>query len=800
MGKIEIENDVFQNEYNEFHQRFPRENLENLTLEDYVSKFIPAVKDDTFNICNIGDVHPQDLGIYEWRNIPQNTSVLRTEGKYAFNLKYGTTLSQAFEEIKKRILIIASNAQQGHFSESETDYISPNLSKKIAFLYSNFQFIPTCNQIAIMEIANSFGGSFSIESKFEDMQKYILSKKNKDDFWEFYKSCWNWWETHHRYWVINHTTKTAEQNFIDKLIKQAMQNKYAFMQYEYNDENDHGVVTATYKEAKRISEGDIIFLRGKDKIYAYGKAIKPRKINTKTANLKTIIKNKKSQYSSDNDSDDIVYFDDAEIFYFDFTDGPREWGQRIDVDDWKTNGSFYTGNYKKINNVVNYVPIIEIDQSSAKRILKQIGVNDMTQIEMSKKIIESKKNIILQGAPGTGKTYNTAALALSIIGEDIAELSHSEIMNKYNEYIKSGQIMFTTFHQSMDYEDFVEGIKPKIITDEVTNQKIVTYEQNDGIFKKICKNAASTEDSNFITSFGKYVDFLKDFYKKNTGKLYELKTTTRESDFALKPNRNGNLNLHTGPSKSKQGALVGDRLDSYIRDEDTYIGWEGYVEAVIADIKEKFPYSTQPRKNRKPYVLIIDEINRGNVSKIFGELITLLEPDKRELVDDDAKNKDLIENQNTVIVTLPYSQEQFTVPSNLYIIGTMNTTDRSTGTLDYALRRRFAFVTLKSDKQAIQSFYNGKSQDLRDKAIELFDKVYELLSNKDYKADMNIDDLMVGHSYFMAKNMKELCLKLEYEIKPLLLEYAKDGIISISEDKLVEIMNEWIVEAEKNGR
>ncbi|MBQ7613183.1 MAG: AAA family ATPase, partial [Spirochaetaceae bacterium] len=197
----------------------------------------------------------------------------------------------------------------------------------------------------------------------------------------------------------------------------------------------------------------------------------------------------------------------------------------------------------------------------------------------------------------------------------------------------------------------------------------------------------------------------------------------------------------------------------------------------------------------KPHVLIIDEINRGNVSKIFGELITLLEADKRELVSD-GKN----DNQHLITVTLPYSKEPFSVPSNLYIIGTMNTTDRSTGTLDYALRRRFAFVTisstLKKDEkenitgcEELNSHYKEKNDELKKRANDLFVKVYNFLNEK--KVDMEIDDLMVGHSYFMAKDNTELSLKLEYEIKPLIREYAKDGIISVSEKELKEELSKW---------
>lgn len=271
-------------------------------------------------------------------------------------------------------------------------------------------------------------------------------------------------------------------------------------------------------------------------------------------------------------------------------------------------------------------------------------------------IIKQKKQIILQGAPGTGKTYSSSEIAVKLIDEN-APSDRAELMKRYKELVNKKQIFFTTFHQSMDYEEFVEGIKPKTINGNIT------YELENGIFKEACKSA----------------------------------------------------------------------------------------------------------ENNK-VVLIIDEINRGNISKIFGELITLLEVDKR-------KGK-----ENEIEVILPYSKEKFSVPDNLYIIGTMNTADRSIGYIDYALRRRFAFIPIKADKSAIEKYYNdNKNSDCKDKAINLFDKIKNLI-DKNINEEFEADDIMIGHSYFMAQNFEELQNKLEYEIKPLLLEYFKDGILKSNKD------------------
>ncbi len=420
-------------------------------------------------------------------------------------------------------------------------------------------------------------------------------------------------------------------------------------------------------------------------------------------------------------------------------------------------------------------------------------------------LLKSKKNLILQGAPGTGKTYTTAALALSMIEGNISSYkNHAEIMKKYDEYIKNGQIQFTTFHQSMDYEDFVEGIKPHTNGD----CSAISYEIEDGIFKSIANKARTCKSNNFEEAYEKLVDKLENISEANPSEPYQkLKTPKKQKEFAVKLNSNSNLSLFTGKDyeQKEKGVLTKEELQKLANEGIAYKYWRGYYEGVLNYLKEDCGYHESEIKN-PVFILIIDEINRGNVSKIFGELITLLEADKRELVGNDAKDENLKNNQHTISVTLPYSKETFSVPSNLYIIGTMNTTDRSTGSLDYALRRRFAFATLTSTYlkdenknvtgcQELENYYaDNENPELKEKANKLFADVYAFLSNEKYKAEMNIDDLMVGHSYFMASSEDELKIKLEYEIKPLLHEYAKDGIILISDKKLKEELEKWQIQ------
>lgn len=281
------------------------------------------------------------------------------------------------------------------------------------------------------------------------------------------------------------------------------------------------------------------------------------------------------------------------------------------------------------------------------------------EIKRAAQLLENSGQIVLQGAPGCGKTYITTELAVYLCDGSVPS-TREQLKKRYKELQAEGRISFTTFHQSLDYEEFVEGLKPD--TDSL-NDKDMRFVVKPGIFKRICMAASATN---------------------------------------------------------------GDDAN-------------------------------------KPYVLIIDEINRANVSKVLGELITLLEKSKRLGGDDEFT------------VTLPYSGEKFGVPDNLYIISTMNTADRSLGYIDYAVRRRFAFMTLESQSDVIRDYYHNEGE-LMEKEISLFTSVRDLIKDN-LNSDFDLKDIMIGHSYFLAKSGNEYKLNLEYKIRPLLEEYLRDGII-----------------------
>lgn len=347
-------------------------------------------------------------------------------------------------------------------------------------------------------------------------------------------------------------------------------------------------------------------------------------------------------------------------------------------------------------------------------------------------------NQILYGPPGTGKTYHTIDKALEIFGENLE--SRDEKKAKFDEYARKGQIVFTTFHQSYGYEEFVEGIKP-VMNNEANSQEI-QYKIKDGIFKDFCDKALVVKQ-NF--NFNQIKDDFLDHCREKKSIIYKNKEYKFEE-----PNNliTGNLKIHI----------------NYIRDMIEQIGLsygnlsdieiEGYIrlkidsgDNIINNYKIILDYFYYKYINFS-FVFVIDEINRGNVSKIFGELITLIEPSKR------------IGEKEELKVKLPYSGEEFGVPKNVYIIGTMNTADRSITSLDTALRRRFEFIEMMPDVSKLSMDCEG---------INLQELLKAINTRIEYLLDR---EKTIGHAFFIGvENLNDLKSIFQNKIIPLLQEY-----------------------------
>jgi hypothetical protein len=440
------------------------------------------------------------------------------------------------------------------------------------------------------------------------------------------------------------------------------------------------------------------------------------------------------------------------------------------------------------------------DPNTIKQV-ENILLNQLIKDEIQKMETKQPLNQILFGPPGTGKTYHTIEKALQILGIPTDRKNRATLRKEFKDKVDEGQIVFTTFHQSMSYEDFVEGIKPETVDGRVT------YAVKAGIFKQICSTAQLPNYRGLNEAFDHLIADLAEKEK------VEMKTPKGKT-FAVSLNSNKNLNLHTGPNLKKQGTITKDNLIKEINGEEKFKDWLGYFTGFMSYLESEYHYKPMPDKEQPKFVLIIDEINRGNVSQIFGELITLIEEDKRA------------GEPEAITLKLPYSKDDFTVPENLYIVGTMNTADRSVESLDTALRRRFSFSEMKPDpgmltpQRILWKFlwdneehdwdkpeyklqetqlmgFIGLSADQHSQLQGLWDKMEEeglnenqvsalnaltfingarmdlILSKINKRIEKLLDkDHLIGHSYFINVNsVSKLAETFQHKIIPLLEEY-----------------------------
>lgn len=426
-------------------------------------------------------------------------------------------------------------------------------------------------------------------------------------------------------------------------------------------------------------------------------------------------------------------------------------------------------------------------------------------------------NTILFGPPGTGKTYATTSRAVQICDGFLPDGDVVALKGRFELLRQQGRISFVTFHQSYGYEEFVEGLRP------VTKEGQVSYEVLPGAFKRACNSARlrsqvspglsgkplrqrtlfkmslgaswnqegttvfdyCIKNSCVLLGWGADIDF-----SECTSKEEILQKIHDESSTIEKPKSQAGF-VNNFKHEMKAGDLIlvsnGNKLfravaevvGEYEYAEDApfhqmrEVRWLAVFEGGIPasdlyslEVVQRSLYELKPEAIRyeklaalldsqalqapeQPHVLIIDEINRANISKVFGELITLIEPDKRD------------GQENAVTVKLPYSGEDFSVPPNLHILGTMNTADRSIALLDTALRRRFEFEELMPRPDLLES-HVVEGINLG-KLLKAMNERIEVLYDRDH---------MIGHAYLMGiQTLPELDRVFRFKVLPLLQEY-----------------------------
>lgn len=470
----------------------------------------------------------------------------------------------------------------------------------------------------------------------------------------------------------------------------------------------------------------------------------------------------------------------------------------IETDHYSTNEEIEVAILEAIEALIPYYEYV-IGADTVMEVRENMG--------FEKKKLEYDKNMILYGPPGTGKTYSTAKYAVAICdGDDAPDLGdYSSVMNRYRELMKEQRIAFVTFHQSYGYEEFIEGIKPVINkADDCDNDINIKYDVVDGVFKAFCDKARTSNvisksyeglvsDSATVWKVTVRPEIQKDCFDNGRVRIawefdskgaVGLVDDIQKGDIIITTDGSRSIingiaivaseeakDLHTeADSTSRDVVWISKDINENIKDinnnkilhrKTVARVPDMSVAAIISLAKKINPEDealaeTKIEENRKPYVFVIDEINRGNISKIFGELITLIEDTKREGLEE------------CIPAILPYSGDKFSVPNNVYIIGTMNTADRSIALMDTALRRRFRFKEMLPEHELLNGVTvenDGETLDvglmlkiINDRITYLYDREH-----------------MIGHAIFMSlkknNSIENLAAIFSKSVIPLLQEY-----------------------------
>ncbi|WP_341509264.1 AAA family ATPase [Photobacterium damselae subsp. damselae] len=713
--------------WNDFLQRWPRESLEQLTLEEYVSvnnqdTFTYWLETKTRELGSIQGNTSAKFGIYKRNGEGKEQNGIGHGEVYTWRTRYGNNESEVFNYVKKVLIQISQAAYDGNLAEIDSIDFAPLIKWKIAFLYQNQSspvLINTFSKPMLEVLTNS-----NSKTSFPSMYQKLIAEKGEKNLLEFGDECWDK--------AAQKSKEIHQKSILDKFSHIDVFNRgveqwspetvTAFcdlIQDAYDNKLDVFTTTMDTGAMIRIGRKELGEPRAEEVFATFEPTL--QKINYEL----------RYQHRDGYECSTVT----NELYL-------------------RTRKSKKLAEFSQQYSITRkpYWPESYFGDSDADITYDDYEVAEPEKSYMMTKL--SPLNQILYGPPGTGKTFHTMEAAVKAAEPDFIWTDRNQLKAEYERLVSEKRIRFVTFHQSYGYEEFVEGVKAETV-DEKINYKIES-----GIFKKAVESARAKRVSqldlsshydlsnrkiwkmslgNTQTDEGEMVfnecienNYLLLGYGGNINfegcnSTSKIKEKFIDAGYQLKPQDYNVTSVNTLVNKMSVGDIViisdgnhkfkaiaeitsnysfiDDDRDWYFQKRD--VKWlmifdearpvdelfsSSLSQMTLYNLKDSvisrdklahlLNESKQELEEIKNYVLVIDEINRGNISKIFGELITLIEPSKRKGAEEALE------------VTLPYSGDIFSVPDNLHIIGTMNTADRSLAMMDTALRRRFDFVEM----------------------------------------------------------------------------------------------------------
>ena len=712
-----------------FLETWPITRLKTMTLDEYTNNnrsdsFCYWLEAKTSELGSIWGGNAFKFGIYKRNNLKSEitTPNAKTDGVYAWFDKYGQTKEEAFKNVKNIILQIAEFAINKEFESIENIDLGETTKWKIAFLYSDYQLINIFSKEMIISILESCKIEYTKnESRFELNSKLLNLKDTDQDYFQF-------------------TNKLLEHILISKPLKKILINQkdsvcsFFEIMDELIEALDLEPNSDKYYFNYDSTENRLHFTIGKRYIWRIEKGVFKHITTIKSDNIIKEFTEKPEAYTK---------------LITTITDKNSLLVETIKASQQELNRTKISG-YRKYNK--KDLQELVFNKEFRDKIFTNLNIRKISNLNQHFNTMYQLPSIplnqILYGPPGTGKTYSLKQKFFDLFTIKENSLSREQFLDELVKPLSWWQVITIVLLDinKASVTEIYDHELIKIKGSQSSSKTIVPtiWGQLQAHTIKECQNVNVEKRQNPLY-------FSKD---ENSNWTIDLQLVNELYPEILKI-YNSFKNFNPSPNKLIKNYEFITFHQSYSY-EDFIEGIKPDLESEENDIKYKIEDGIFKRiankAKRDPlnkYALFIDEINRGNVSQIFGELITLIEEDKR------------LGNDEALEVTLPYSKEKFGVPSNLYIIGTMNTADRSVEALDTALRRRFVF-----EEMPPQYDLDGLQQELfgfkAGKILETINLRIEKLLDRDHQ---------IGHAYFINKNETTIIDSFYKNIIPLLQEY-----------------------------